>query len=61
MSFKLTVGKVSILNIDAFHNEAIISIYPYVDDNKTMTNFLFNILPLLSQKISVICPNTRSI
>ena len=49
MSFKLTVGKVSILSIDAFHNEAIISIYPYVDDNKIMTNFLFNILPLLSQ------------
>lgn len=31
MSFKLTVGRTSILDIDAVHNEAIISIYPYVD------------------------------
>ena len=30
MSFKLTVGRTSILDIDAVHNEAIISIYPYV-------------------------------
>lgn len=28
MSFKLTIGRTSILDIDAFHNEAIISIYP---------------------------------
>lgn len=28
MSFKLTVGRTSILDIDAVHNEAIISIYP---------------------------------
>ena len=50
MSFKLTVGKVSILGMDAFHNEAIISIYPYVDDNRTMTKYLFEVLPLLSQE-----------
>ena len=49
MSFKLTVGKVSILGIDAFHNEAIISIYPYVDTDKIETNYLFSTLPLLSQ------------
>ena len=49
MSFKLTVGKVSILGIDAFHNEAIISIYPFVDPNKITTKFLFATLPLLSQ------------
>ena len=49
MSFKLTVGKVSILDIDAFHNEAIISIYPFVDDNKIMTSYLFSVMPLLSQ------------
>ena len=49
MSFKLTVGKVSILGIDAFHNEAIISIYPFVDHDKITTMFLFATLPLLSQ------------
>ena len=49
MSFKLTVGKVSILDVDAFHNEAIISIYPFVDDNKIMTSYLFAVMPLLSQ------------
>lgn len=49
MSFKLTVGKVSILDIDSFHNEAIISIYPFVDDDKIMTLYLFYVLPLLSQ------------
>ena len=49
MSFKLTVGKVSILGIDAFHNEAIISIYPFIDENKITTNYLFKVLPLISQ------------
>ena len=49
MSFKLTVGKVSILGIDAFHNEAIISIYPFVDPDRITTMFLFATLPLLSQ------------
>ena len=49
MSFKLTVGKVSILGIDAFHNEAIISIYPFVDPDKITSMFLFATLPLLSQ------------
>ena len=49
MSFKLTVGKVSLLDINAFHNEAIISIYPFVDDDKTMTSYLFAVMPLLSK------------
>lgn len=48
MSFKLTVGKVSILDIDAVHNEAIISIYPYADLDKSIRNYLFVMLPLLS-------------
>ena len=49
MSFKLTVGKVSLLGIDAYHNEAIISIYPFVDNDAIITNYLFCILPLISQ------------
>ena len=49
MSFKLTVGKVSILGMDAFHNEAIISICPFCDVNRVITNYLFATLPLLSQ------------
>lgn len=48
MSFKLTIGRTSILDIPAFHNEAIISIYPYVDTNNSFRNYLFYLLPLLS-------------
>lgn len=48
MSFKLTIGKISILGIDAFHNEAIISIFPFVDKNKITTKFLFCLLPYLT-------------
>ena len=48
MSFKLTVGRVSILDIDAVHNEAIISIYPYADLEESIRNYLFTMLPLLS-------------
>jgi type I restriction enzyme S subunit len=49
MSFKLTIGKVSILQIDAYHNEAIITIKPYVDEDYKIRNYLFKILPLMSQ------------
>ncbi len=48
MSFKLTVGRVSILDIDAVHNEAIISIYPFVNKNDITRDYLFKVLPLLS-------------
>ena len=47
MSFKLTVGKTSIINFDAVHNEAIISIYPYVSKENITRNYLFNTLGLL--------------
>ena len=49
MSFKLTVGKVAILGIEAYHNEAIISIFPFADDNKVIQSYLFKILPLIAQ------------
>lgn len=49
MSFKLTVGRVSILDVDAVHNEAIISIHPLVDDTGTEKMYLFYILPFISQ------------
>ena len=48
MSFKLTVGRTSILNIDAYHNEAIITIYPFIDDEFALRDFLFYTLPILS-------------
>ena len=48
MSFKLTVGRTSILDIDALHNEAIISIKPYVDNDNTLRDYLFYVLPLIA-------------
>lgn len=45
MSFKLTIGKVSITEVDAFHNEAIISIYPR---DSVLRDYLFFLLPILS-------------
>ena len=48
MSFKLTVGRTSILSIDALHNEAIISITPYIDNNNSLRDYLFFILPLIA-------------
>jgi len=46
MSFKLTIGKVAILGLDAYHNEAIISIRPFRNVNR---DYLFYCLPLLAQ------------
>ena len=42
MSFKLTIGKISMLEIPAYHNEAILSIFPSKHVNK---EFLFKVLP----------------
>ncbi len=46
MSFKLTVGKIAILGVDAYHNEAIISLQPYTGIAK---DYLFKVLPLSAQ------------
>lgn len=43
MSFKLTVGKITISDVDCYHNEAIISIQPFGRIDKY---YLFNILPM---------------
>ena len=47
MSFKLTVGRTAILDIDAYHNEAIISIWPFVD-SIALRPYLFYTLPVLA-------------
>jgi len=49
MSFKLTVGRVSYLDINALHNEAIISIFPFEDEDRTLQKYLFKVLPYLTQ------------
>lgn len=48
MSFKLTIGRTSILNVSAYHNEAIISIFPYIDSKHITRNYLLYILPIIS-------------
>lgn len=48
MSFKLTIGRMSFLGIDALHNEAIISINPIIR-NPIVDKFLFKVLPFFAQ------------
>ena len=48
MSFKLTVGRTSILDFDAVHNEAIISIYPYKSLQQDFQEYLLYFLPIFS-------------
>ena len=48
MSFKLSIGKTSILDIDAYHNEAIITIRPVIDKEYAMRSYLFKVLPLIA-------------
>lgn len=48
MSFKLTVGRVSILGIEATHNEAIISIFPYADTADSLQMYFFKFLPQIA-------------
>ena len=47
MSFKLTIGKISRLGIYAFHNEAIVSIKPYVS---ALDAYLFQVLPMFARQ-----------
>ena len=58
MSFKLSIGKTAILNMDACHNEAIISIYP---KETVFQSYLFLFLPIISNsgtKVSAIKGST---
>ena len=48
MSFKLTVGRTAILDIEAYHNEAIVSIYPFIDHQFALKEYLFYLLPILA-------------
>ena len=48
MSVKLTVGRTSLLDMDAYHNEAIVTVLPLIDECNTFRNYLFRTLPLLS-------------
>jgi len=49
MSFKLTIGKTSILGVDAVHNEAIVSVLPYFDHANTIRDYLLRALPFAAQ------------
>ncbi|CJJ81435.1 type I restriction enzyme [Streptococcus pneumoniae] len=48
MSFKLSIGKVAILDIPATHNEVIISIFPYANKENIIRDYLMIFLPLIS-------------
>lgn len=45
MSFKLTIGKMAVLGVDAYHNEAIISITP---NPRATRDYLLRVLPMMA-------------
>ena len=47
MSFKLTIGRTCVLGIEAVHNEAIVSIQPYQDQDYSQRNYLQLFMPYL--------------
>ena len=49
MSFKLTIGKTSILGVDAVHNEAIVSVLPHLDNENALRDYLLYALPFAAQ------------
>ena len=49
MSFKLTIGKTSIMGVDGVHNEAIVSIAPYIDKADALRDYLLWVLPLFAK------------
>ena len=51
MSFKLTLGRTSILGVEAVHNEAIISIFPFIDQKHITRDYLMNTLGLLVEYV----------
>lgn len=50
MSFKLSIGKVAFLDMDAFHNEAIISIMPGIPELNNYLHHCFQGLDLMTNK-----------
>ena len=48
MSFKLTVGRTSFLGVDAYHNEAIITIKTMSDSLNYSRNYFSHILPVIA-------------
>lgn len=48
MSFKLTIGRTCILGINAYHNEAIITIQTLCDTKFYTRDYLLKILPVIS-------------
>ena len=47
MSFKLTIGRTCVLGIEAVHNEAIVSIQPYQDQDYSQRDYLQLFMPYL--------------